>query len=180
MRADLAIMPVAMILMLAVTRGDEPRQGTGVGEELTGPPTWYGLFVTLPRDTFAAGEPIPLRCEFRNRSESPVTIWRSGFFTNHFVSVRDEAGREPPLTVEGRMCRASFAPRGPRPKNYPATIPPGGAVLLAGKRSAKVDLAEMYRLTPGRYAVAVVYEEHQEPAMKLSSDWVEFEVKPRQ
>ena len=137
----------------------------------------YALAVRLPRRSFPKGEPILLECEFQNRSESPTTIWQSGFWPNHSVVVRDQRGVEPPLTEFGRERRARFSPGGQREKNFPLPVAPGSSFPLAGKGSAIVDLAKLYELVPGRYRVVVTYEERQPPAMKVASDPVEFAVR---
>ncbi|QDV34232.1 hypothetical protein [Tautonia plasticadhaerens] len=137
----------------------------------------FSMRVTLPGRSFRAGEPIPLSCAFENHSVEETTIWSRGFWANHLVTVTDEDDREPFLTPWGRERREAFAPFGPWSKNVRFRIGPGRSMVRAGEGSALVDLARMYVLGAGRYAVRVVYHETQEPAMRVESAPVLFEVR---
>jgi RNA polymerase sigma factor (sigma-70 family) len=126
----------------------------GFGEEVRG----LRARVTLPKEKFEVGEPIPVSYVVKNVSKEEQTIWHSGFWMNHLIVVEDAAGKEPPLTEFGQQCRRVFSPGGERWKNVAVKVAPGGEDAAY----EKYDLAMLYDLSkPGRYAVQYVYEEKQ-------------------
>ncbi len=134
----------------------------------------YSLVVSLPREVFRPGEPIKASIEFRNLAGPEVTIWISGFWPNHKVVVKDEAGVEPPLTDLGKRGRQAFSPGGGRDKNYPHIVKRGGKYSIA----ANANIAELYDLTPGKYRLEVTYDDEQGPTpLRITSSSVEFQVK---
>jgi RNA polymerase sigma factor (sigma-70 family) len=114
--------------------------------------------VTLGKDRFEVGEPILVEYVVKNVSKEEQTLWHSGFWPNHQILVKDQGGKEPPLTVVGRQCRKAFSPGGLREKNLPWPVPAGGEASAY----QKYDLTKFYDLSkPGRYTVLYVYEEKQ-------------------
>ncbi len=150
-----------------------PPAGNDFGPEVKG----LRARVTLPRDTFAVGEAVPVTYVVKNVSGHEQTLWHCGFWPNHQVLVRDAAGKEPPLSELGRQRRQSFAPGGERDKNVPVAVPPGGEDAAY----EKYNLAALYDLSrPGRYTVQYVYEEkHGGWEGRLPSNQAGFEVVAR-
>ena len=133
----------------------------------------YSLVVSLPREVFHPGEPIKASIEFRNLAGPEVTTWISGFWPNHKVVVKDEAGVEPPLTGIGKICRQAFSPGGARRKNIPNIVKRGGKYS-----NGAADIAELYDLAPGKYRLEVTYDDEQEPTpLRITSNSVKFQVK---
>jgi hypothetical protein len=127
---------------------------------------------------FVVGEPIQMEYTKRNVSGENLVVWHRGFWPNHQVFVRDLAGREPPLTAEGRRCRKAFGPDGPRDKSAPKTLTPDAE----DRNEANPDLTTLYDLSkPGTYAVEYVYEEKHAQGWqgRVTSKPFVFEVVPR-
>lgn len=68
------------------------------------------LLVRFPKTTCECGEKIVPEIERQNQSGRDLTIWSSGFWTNHKVIVKDKAGDSPRLAEKGKHCRDAFAP----------------------------------------------------------------------
>jgi RNA polymerase sigma factor (sigma-70 family) len=114
--------------------------------------------LSLPQEKYAVGEPIRAAYAVTNVSKPELALWHSGFWPNHRIIVRDEAGAVVPLTAQGRRCRDAFSPAGKRDKNVAWKLPPGGEDGTQGGH----DLTQLYDLTrPGRYTVQYVYEDRQ-------------------
>ncbi len=133
------------------------------------------LNVRLPKATYERGEKIIPEIEYANQSGRDLSIWSSGFWPNHKVIVKDEAGNSPPLTAKGKQCRDAFAPGGDRDKNSPIIVE-AGKIRRAG---AEIDVASLFELDPGKqYALEIVYDDRQEPTpLKMNSRAVKFEVR---
>ncbi|MBX6315012.1 MAG: hypothetical protein IRY99_19170 [Isosphaeraceae bacterium] len=130
--------------------------------------------LTVPKEVFRPGEPIPLTLKFDNRSGRPVTIWSSGFWPNHRVVVMDERGEEAPLTDIGKERRDLFAPGGARDKNAPRVLSAGETY----REGLDLDVTRLYRLGPGRYHVQVTYHDIQGPTpLRVTSNAAAFEIK---
>jgi hypothetical protein len=137
----------------------------------------FEIVATLPKRTFSMGEPIPLTCEFRNNTDRNVRFWERGFYWNHLLTVRDENGREAPLTETGKEFRQSFSPNGDPGKTLPVTV---GA--RSSYRSLSDDgvnnLRQLYHLRPGKYRVRVLLLDNREPGYNIIAKPVDFVVKP--
>lgn len=132
----------------------------------------FSLVVSLPKKVFRHGEPIGASIEFRNLAGPEMTIWISGFWPNHKVVVKDEAGIEPPLTDLGKRGRDAFSPGGGRDKNFPRIVKRGG------KYGIVADITYIYDLAPGEYRLEVTYDdEHGPTPLRITSDSVKFRVK---
>jgi hypothetical protein len=100
-------------------------------EEDVSKPTWgeekagFVCSISAGKTTYQPGEPIPVRFDLKNVSDQPITVWHCGFWPNHRWIVEDAAGREPPLTEHGRLCRDRYGPDTPRRKNAPFVVQPG-------------------------------------------------------
>jgi hypothetical protein len=148
-----------------------------VSEEASGPVV-DGLQATLRlgRSSYVVGQAIRARLSVRNHGAVARTLYRCGFYTNHRIVVRDEAGAEVAATAVGSPLLGSFDPAGPRRKNLPVDVEAGGEDV----QELPLALNELFDLSrPGRYTVSVTYEE---PTLawvgKLSTGVVVFEVKP--
>jgi RNA polymerase sigma factor (sigma-70 family) len=133
--------------------------------------------VTLPRPKFRVGEPIVPEYVVKNVSRTNQVVWNCGFWGNHEVIVRDSTGREPPWTDLGRQFRASFL-RGPRTKEVPRALEPGG---VDGSQGG-YDLTRFVDLSrPGRYTVQYFYEETGNKTWhgRLPSNVAPFEIVAR-
>ena len=97
--------------------------------------TFVTLIAAVSKRTFRLDEPIVLSCVLSNQSVAPVTIWFSGFWANHMVTVRDASGVEPPLTTVGAMRRALFAPAGPRFKTPHIALNPAICSITSRRSS---------------------------------------------
>lgn len=116
--------------------------------------------LSLPRTEFRAGEAVVPTFALDNPTGRPLTVYRCGFYPNHRLVVRDAAGKAAAETALGRACRQAFDPAGPRRKNVPVDLPPGGRDAEPCPHS----LTELYDLSkPGRYTVEGVYEEGSLP-----------------
>jgi len=155
-------------------RADESRPSTGSVPKMPGNRDSVAVLIAeLPGRAYQVGRPILVTCEIRNRSDKPVTIWLSGFWANHRVTVTRADGREPELTAEGRARRQAFNPDGGRDKNAPKTLQPGGA----WRDDTRPDLAALYLLTPGHYRVIISYEDKHDPnPLRIDSVAVPFRV----
>lgn len=134
------------------------------------------LIARLPKTTYKSGEKIITEIEYKNQSNRDLTIWSCGFWPNHKVVVKDEAGESPPLTARGKQGRDAFAPAGDRDKNVPIVIASGKTSRGAG---VKVDVASLYQLDSGhQYTLEIVYDDRQQPTpLKMTSKAVEFKLK---
>jgi RNA polymerase sigma factor (sigma-70 family) len=114
--------------------------------------------VALARAKYVVGDPIVATYRVKNVSKEKQTLWRSGFWPNHLILVRNAERKEPPLTALGQERFRAFSPGGKRDKNSPVEVPPGGE----DSAYEKYDLSLHYDLTkPGRYTVQYIYEEKQ-------------------
>lgn len=133
--------------------------------------------LALSKSKFAVGETIRLSYTKRNVSPDDLTIWHSGFWPNHRVIVRKQAGEEPELLSLGMSGQEKFTPTGPRKKNFPVTLKPSEEDSSEGG----FDLIELYDLSePGSYQVWILYEEATGITGwqgRLQSNRVAFEVK---
>src|SRR5262249_41436980 len=129
--------------------------------------------ITLPKKRYVVGEVIPVAYLIENVSKQDQVLHNCGFFGNHLILVVDAAGREAPLTELGRQCQEGFR-SGPRKKDVPVKVPPGGQHAS----SEKYDLTRFYDLSqPGRYSVQFIYEESgTDWAGRLPSNEVAFVV----
>ncbi|MDR3622473.1 MAG: hypothetical protein P4L85_24190 [Paludisphaera borealis] len=132
------------------------------------------LLVSLPKTTYKRGEKIIPEIVYKNQGGRDLTIWNIGFFGNHQVVIKDEAGDSPPLTAAGTRCREAFSQGRIRDRSKPTVIKPGKSYLVA----LKLDVASLYQLESGKqYALEIVYDDHSEPTpLKLTSKAVRFEV----
>src|SRR5262249_51166627 len=131
------------------------------------------LTLELSKRSYATGEPIHVRSAIRNGTDQEVTIWLSGFWPNHRVVVTDVEDHEPAFTTFGRSCRDAFAPGGGRDKNVALKLRPGES-YAAGP---KCDLNALYRFKPGRYHLAITYEDLQGPTpLKVTSKVAAFDI----
>lgn len=132
------------------------------------------LTLKLAQETYAPGKPIQVSSSLRNGTDAEITIWLSGYWPNHRVTVADANGNEPELTKLGKTCRDAFHPNGGRDKNAPHKIRPGDSYAAY----PKIDLNTHFQLKPGRYRVVIVYDDSQKPTpMKVTSDALPFEIK---
>jgi len=90
------------------------------------------------------------------------------------VVVTNSRGKEPPLTELGQARRDAFAPGGGRDKNSPLRLASGESY----NDPTQVNLADLYRLTPGSYKVVVTYDDRQPPSpLRLTAEAVGFEIR---
>lgn len=131
-----------------------------------------------PRTSFRLGESISLDIEFLNAADHAVVIFLGGsFWMNHLIEVRDVQGQQPPLTELGERCRKLFSPDGAHDRGRAFAIK-AGARHGCGNDA---DLANLFQLKPGKYRVRVIYDEQHPPGiLRCNSNWVDFEVEPRQ
>lgn len=121
-------------------------------------------------------EPIKAQLTFRNRLfDESITIWSSGFWTNHRLIVKDERGKESlELTDLGKKYMGMFSPKGgPRDKNAPIVVPPGESHI----ERVPGDLKQLYKFKPGKYTLQVLYEDTRPPTpLRVFSNRVEFTI----
>ncbi len=148
-----------------------------VSDQASGPVV-DGLQATLRlgRSSYVVGQAIRATWSVRNQGTEARTLYRCGFFTNHRVVVRNEAGQEVAPTEVGSPLLGSFNPAAPRRKNLPVDVGPGEMDV----QELPLPLNELFDLSrPGRYTVEVTYEEPALPWVgTLTSGVVGFEVKP--
>ncbi len=144
---------------------DEPRTPTDRG---------IGYAASLDKTEYRVGDPIRLSLSFENPTDAEVTLWHSGFWPNHQVVLRDDSGREAPLTEAGRQKRAAFAPEGARDKNAPRRLAPSEEY----REAAGIDLPELYQLDRGTYKLVVIYHDMQRPTpLRVATRSIEFKVR---
>ena len=99
---------------------------------------------------------LAVRLEIRNASDRPVTITNAGLWPNHrlIVTSHPEEG-VPAMTPRGAEVTAAFSPHGARRKTIPIALEPGQVHVTANR----IDLADLYKLPPGRYSVSFEYHE---------------------
>ncbi|MDX2036463.1 MAG: hypothetical protein SFX72_07415 [Isosphaeraceae bacterium] len=113
------------------------------------------VFTATHQDSFVRrAQPCAIELTMKNTTDKTFRIMLAGFWPNHRIILRDQAGQPPDLTEHGRLCVSVFSPGGPRDKNAPHDILPGKTYTYKTP-----DLAKVYQLRPGRYTVEVVYEE---------------------
>jgi hypothetical protein len=130
--------------------------------------------ISLATQNFLIGERIDVKYKVKNVSSGEQIIWHSGFWPNHLMLVRDADGKEPPLTWMGQRYREAFSPGGPRDKNAPVAVPPGGEDAAY----EEYDLTKLYELIKaGTYTVQYIYDEEQGGwEGRLKSNMVAFEL----
>ena len=133
----------------------------------------FELSISTSKRIYRCGEPIPVRIDFKNPTESPVTIWSCGVFFNHRFEVKDRDGNSVPLTQRGIQCRDIFSPGGARFKNIPVQVRKGDSHCV----TSHLDLNELFQFQPGQFAVTVTYQDDQPPTpLRLTSKPVRFEM----
>jgi len=132
------------------------------------------LIVRLPHATYKRGEKIIPEIEYKNQTNRDLTIWSSGFYTNHKVVIKDEAGDSPRSTAAGTRWRKLFSQGTNRDGSRPIVIAPGKTESAAGP----IDVAKLYQLEAGeRYALELIYDDVTGPTpLKMTSKAVKFEV----
>jgi hypothetical protein len=115
--------------------------------------------IEIKERKFAVGAPIVMSQIVRNVGEKPLTVWHSGFWSNHQIRVCDQDGKLVPLTPAGKERLGAFSPGGERTKNISIELKPGEEDVSDG---ANRDVTALYDLTtPGIYSVQALYEEYQ-------------------
>lgn len=132
----------------------------------------YRLTAALAGPTFRTVGPIPVVVVFRNADGPPATIYKGGFWPNHWIEVIDDQGVAPPLTDRGQIYRTIFE-RGNRDRSIELIIEQGQTSYETLR-----DLNEVYRLAPGRYRAKAIYKDltASPPIPHLESDTVSFKV----
>jgi hypothetical protein len=165
---------LGLIAQSVPARSDDYKKTESASSDNAADGEQYALTVSLPKKTFHEGQPIELSLEFKNKRSDSVTIWNSGFWPNHRIDVRGPGEKAPEMTKEGKVRHDAFSPAGPRDKNVPKVLKRGEIY----KYGQSVDLANLYRLTPGRYSVKVTYDDRQPPTpLRVNSPTISFEVK---
>ena len=139
--------------------------------------------VTLAKNKFEVGEAVPATYVVKNVSKKEQTLWRSNFFNNNLIVVKDAAGKEPPLSELGRQCRRWFTPDvalSASAMNFRSRVPVGGEELAYEPAYyPKCDLTKLYDLSKlGRYTVQYIYEGKHTGAWEgqLPSNEAAFEI----
>jgi hypothetical protein len=132
------------------------------------------LQISQESQRFSYGEPVTVNASIINNSTEKIVLWRSMFFYNHRIIIKNKNGEVPAMTENGRKLLALFDPSGERLKNYPLEILPG----QEDKTLEPVKLTDLYILKPGQYFLKILYEDSQCTGFSglLCSNEIQFEV----
>jgi hypothetical protein len=114
--------------------------------------------IRMEASAHLVGAPLLVWYTVENTGTEPATVWHSGFWPNHRITVLDQSGNPVPRTELGNRVDRAFAPGGLREKATPVAIQPG----TLDDRWEPIDLTQYFRLNkPGKYTVQFRYEDAQ-------------------
>ncbi|MFY9234574.1 MAG: hypothetical protein WAO58_08955 [Fimbriimonadaceae bacterium] len=122
---------------------------------------------------FESGKPATVYVTIQNKGKRPYSIWLSGVWPNHKLTLTDALGKRVPETPLGRQRLAAFG-RPSRDKNTRFAIEPSSAF-----QSGEIDLRKHFKLGKGKFSLVATYSERQKPPgpAKLVSKPFRFEVR---
>ena len=126
------------------------------------------------RQVYGRGDPIVLHLSVVNNTERDITIWRTSFFTNHRIVIKNARGMFPEMTENGRRASRLFDPGVERMGNFPVLLAPG----KRDKTLDAVTLSDLFVLPEGTYYANIIYEDYQCTGFSgiLCSNEIAFEV----
>jgi hypothetical protein len=142
----------------------------------------FSLSISVAHDTVKAGSPIVVKIQFKNISDHDISrvVRPEGAAHGELLGfppiVRDDQGKEPPLTRQGRLI---FGRQTPADRTIYSGTSVGGTAMHPGHViTPEIRLSELYDLSaPGKYTIQVwTYDDENKE--KVMSNTVTVTVVP--
>lgn len=112
--------------------------------------------LSAPTDVFVSGQPLSLKASVANVSSAAVFVRQTPGLASELdykILALDQDGKEPPLTMWGRMYRGKRLPDDPIPRSVTNSQM---LLLKPGESSeAVLQVNQIYEIQPGTYTVWV-------------------------